>query len=85
MPFSLFLLAVISGIALITNLIVTTLRDGPRASLVSAGIVLVVALDIALILGMTAPFDGPFTVKIDPIVTLFQEITDGRYLPWASG
>jgi len=85
LPFSLFLLAVISGIALITNLIVTTLRDGPRASIVSAGIVLVVALDIALILGMTAPFDGPFTVKIDPIITLFQEITDGRYLPWAGG
>ena len=85
LPFSLFALAVISGIALITNLIVTTLRDGPRASIVSAGIVLVVALDIALILGVTAPFDGPFTVKVDPIVTLFQEITDGRYLPWAGG
>ena len=85
LPFSLFALAVISGIALITNLLVTTLRDGPRASWVSAGIVLVVALDIALILGLTGPFDGPFTVKIDPIVTLFQEISDGRYLPWAGG
>jgi len=83
LPFSLFALAVISGIALITNLIVTTLRDGPRASIVSGGIVLVVALDIALILGVTAPFDGPFTVKVDPIVTLFEEISNGRYLPWA--
>lgn len=83
LPFSLFALAVISGIALVTNLIVTTLRDGRKASIVSAGIVLVVALDIALILGVTAPFDGPFTVKVDPIVTLFQEISDGRYLPWA--
>ncbi|MFM8526940.1 MAG: hypothetical protein ACKOBH_02295 [bacterium] len=85
LPFSLFLLAVISGITLIVNLIVTTLRDGRKASIVSAGIVLVVALDIALILGLTAPFDGPFTVKVDPLVTLYREISDGRYLPWAGG
>lgn len=85
LPFSLFLLAVISGIVLIVNLIITSLRDGRKASLVSAGIVLVVALDIALILGLTAPFDGPFKVKVDPLVTLYREISDGRYLPWAGG
>ncbi len=85
LPFLLFLLAVISGIVLIVNLIITSLRDGRKASFVSAGIVLVVALDIALILGLTAPFDGPFTVKVDPLVTLYREISDGRYLPWAGG
>jgi hypothetical protein len=82
-PFELFALSVIAGLALIANAIVVTLRTGPRDGIVTVGIVVVVGLDLALILALSGPFDGPFEVDPEPLTALLDEVRTGRFLPWS--
>ncbi|CAB4323038.1 MAG: ABC transporter substrate-binding protein [Actinobacteria bacterium] len=82
MPFLLFALSGIAGLALIVNAMFVALRAGGNVSYVVTGIVVIVALDLALILGISAPFRGPFVVDSGPIETLADEVLQGVYLPW---
>jgi hypothetical protein len=82
LPLGLLMLAVLAGVALVSNAIVVTLRSGRWDAVVAAGIVLIVALDLALIVGLDAPFLGPFRVSPAPIETLYHEVSAGGYLPW---
>ena len=82
MPVALFVLSLITGIALIVNAIVVTLRSGRGFALVAAGIIVIVALDLAAIIGISAPFNGPFQASPDPAVQLAAELRNGQYLPW---
>jgi hypothetical protein len=82
-PFELFALSVIAGLALIGNAIIVTLKNGPRDGIVTIGIVVVVGLDLALILALSGPFNGPFEVGVDPLTGLLEEIRSGEYLPWS--
>lgn len=82
-PFELFALSVIAGLALIANAIIVTLRNGPKDGIVTVGIVVVVGLDLALVLALSGPFNGPFEVGVDPLTGLLEEIRSGRYLPWS--
>lgn len=82
-PFELFALSVIAGLALIGNAIIVTLRNGPKDGIVTVGIVVVVGLDLALILALSGPFSGPFSVDPEPLTGLLEEIRTGRYLPWS--
>ena len=82
MPLPLFLLSVIAGLALIVNAGAVTLRSGRWTTVVSVGIVVIVALDLALILAIAGPFRGPFEASREPIATLYVEMRDGTYLPW---
>ena len=75
--------AMIAGLALIGNAIIVTLKNGPRDGIVTIGIVVVVGLDLALILALSGPFNGPFEVGVDPLTGLLQEIRSGEYLPWS--
>lgn len=84
LPIALFALSVIAGIALVANALLVSLRAGPRYGLVALGIVLVVALDLAAILAISAPFRGPFQVDILPIVELVDELRSGQYLDWVT-
>ena len=81
-PFELFALSVIAGLALIANSIVVTLRNGPKDGIVTIGIVVVVGLDLALILALSGPFNGPFAVSPEPLNNLLGEVRAGKYLPW---
>jgi branched-chain amino acid transport system substrate-binding protein len=49
---------------------------------VAVGIILIVALDLALIVGISAPFRGPFVVDAGPVQTMANEVQSGVYLPW---
>ncbi|MGA0122203.1 MAG: hypothetical protein ACO3KD_04250 [Gaiellales bacterium] len=82
LPAPLFALSVVTGAALILGALLVALRSGPRFALVAAGIVLVVGLDLAAILAISAPFDGPFIVPTAPIAQVADEVRNGGYLPW---
>ncbi|MFM8894318.1 MAG: hypothetical protein ACKOE2_02820, partial [Actinomycetales bacterium] len=70
MPILLFLLSVIAGFALIINALFVALRTGGSTVYVAAGIILVVALDLALVIGISAPFRGPFIVDRGPVTAM---------------
>jgi hypothetical protein len=82
LPFPLFALAVIAGLALIVNSLLVAARQGTRYSWVALGIMLAVALDLGAILTISAPFNGGFVVSTDPISELITELQKGEYLPW---
>lgn len=82
MPIQLFLLSVIAGFALIVNALFVALRTGGNTVYVAVGIVVVVALDLALIVGISAPFRGPFIVDRAPVRDMAAEVRTGVYLPW---
>jgi branched-chain amino acid transport system substrate-binding protein len=82
MPFQLFALSAIAGLALIINAMFVALRTGGNVTYVAVGIVVIVALDLALILGISAPFRGPFVVDNEPVRTMSEEVRQGVYLPW---
>ena len=82
MPILLFLLSVIAGFALIINALFVALRTGGSTVYVAAGIILVVALDLALVIGISAPFRGPFIVDRGPVTAMAEEVRTGVYLPW---
>jgi hypothetical protein len=82
MPVALLVLSLMTGVALIVNAIVVTLRAGRGYALVALGIIVIVALDLAAIIGISAPFNGPFQASPQPAVELANELRDGQYLPW---
>lgn len=86
LPLPLFLLAVISGVALIVGSLLVALRSGPRYAFVAAGIILIVGFDLAAILSISAPFAGPTVVSVTaaPIEQVVSELRAGLYLPWIS-
>lgn len=84
LPIALFALSVIAGIALVANALLVALRAGPGYGFVALGIVLVVALDLAAILAISAPFRGPFQVDVAPVTELVNELQAGQYLDWVT-
>lgn len=85
LPFPLFALSLLAGMALIVNSLLVSGRQGARYGLVAAGIVLAVALDLGAILAISAPFTGAFVVDTAPVTELLAELARGAYLPWVSG
>ncbi|MFM7616944.1 MAG: hypothetical protein ACKO72_05725 [Actinomycetes bacterium] len=82
MPGLMFALSVVAGLALIINAVMVSLREGRYAALVAVTIVVIVALDLALIIALSAPFRGGFIVSSAPLEILQDELRHGRYLPW---
>ena len=82
LPMPLLALSVISGLALIINALVIALRAGPKYGFVALGIIALVALDIAAVIAISAPFRGPFVASTTPIEQILREITSGAFLPW---
>ena len=82
MPIELLLLSVIAGFALIINALFVALRSGGNTVYVAVGIIVIVALDLALVVGISAPFRGPFVVDAGPVRTMATEVQAGVYLPW---
>ena len=82
MPIELLLLSAIAGFALIINALFVALRSGGNTVYVAIGIIVIVGLDLALIIGISAPFRGPFVVDAGPVQTMATEVQSGVYLPW---
>lgn len=85
LPGLMFLLSVAAGLALVINAVMVSLREGRYAALVAVTIVVIVALDLALIVSLSAPFRGGFVVSRAPLESLRIELQQGRYLPWITG
>jgi hypothetical protein len=79
MPAPLLVLSLFTGLALIVNAMAVTLRAGRVYVLLAGGIIIVVALELGAIIGIAAPFSGPFVVDPEPIEQLIVEIRAGDY------
>ena len=82
LPTPLFVLALIAGVALAGNALLVSNRSGRNYGLVAGGIVVIIALDVAAILAISAPFQGAFLVDTAPISQLASEVQTGQYLPF---
>jgi hypothetical protein len=82
LPTPLFILALIAGLALAGNALLVSNRSGRNYGLVAGGIVVIIALDVAAILAISAPFQGAFLVDTAPISQLASEVQTGQYLPF---
>ncbi len=78
-PAPLLILSLFAGFALIVNALAVTLRAGRAYALLAGGIMVVVALELGAIIGIAAPFSGPFIADPEPIEQLTEEIRRGDY------
>ena len=85
LPTTLIILAVLAGLSLITNAIIVAGRSGRRYGVIAAGIILLVALDITVVLAMNTPFGGPFGVSSSPISHFVTQLHGGEFVPWVVG
>ena len=82
LPLPLLLLCIVAGAVLIVNALIHVVKAGTKYSFLATGLVLLVALDMAAILAIEDPFQGPFRANSAPIEKLVDELQEGRYKPW---
>ena len=70
---------VASGVALIVNAGALTCRSSTRTSLLVGGLAVVVALSLALLFALSAPWDGPLIVSGRAIDTVVQDLRAGFF------
>jgi hypothetical protein len=70
---------VASGVALIVNAGALTFRSSVRTSLLVVGLAGVVALSLALLFALSAPWDGPLVVSGQPIDTVVRDLNVGFF------
>ncbi|MFF4014992.1 hypothetical protein [Streptomyces sp. NPDC001843] len=70
---------VVSGLALIVNAGALVFRSSLRASLLIAGIASVVGLSLALLLALSAPWNGPFIVSGHPLDAIIGDLKSGFF------
>lgn len=81
LPAPLFLLAFVSGVVLCLNAIAmaVSLEDG--VAIIIGGLVVLIALDLALVVAISDPFRGPLRVVPDAIEAVVDELEAGRFGP----
>ncbi len=72
---------VASGLALVVNAGALTTRSSARTSLLVGGLAVVVALSLALLFALSAPWNGPLTVSGDPIDVVVRDLGVGFFHP----
>ena len=70
---------VLSGLALIVNSSALALAAGRRVALLTSGLVVVVALAVALLFALSAPFSGGFVVDDAPIADVISDLRSGVF------
>ncbi|HUQ62216.1 MAG TPA: hypothetical protein VM121_00490 [Acidimicrobiales bacterium] len=68
-----------SGVALIVNAGALTFRSSVRPSLLVAGLAVVVALSLALLFALSAPWDGALIVSGQPIDSVLRDLEAGFF------
>jgi hypothetical protein len=68
-----------SGLALIANTTILTLRGGWRPALLVTGLSIVVGLSLALLFALGTPWQGPITVSGRPIDSVAYDLTVGYF------
>ena len=69
----------LSGLALILNTTVLTLRSGLRPALLVSGLVVVIGLSLALLFALGTPWRGSITVSGQPIDAVAHDLTTGYF------
>ena len=69
----------LSGLALILNTTVLTLRSGLRPALLASGLVVVIGLSLALLFALGTPWRGSITVSGQPIDSVAHDLTTGYF------
>ena len=72
---------VASGLALVVNAGALTTRSSARTSLLVGGLAVVVALSLALLFALSAPWNGPLTVSGEPIDVVVRDLGGGFFHP----
>ena len=75
----LFGLAFLSGVMLAINSIAVSLRFEPGYVLLIGGLIVLIALDLALLVTIGSPFNGPLKVKPRPLQRMLDHLEAGRY------
>ena len=69
----------LSGLALILNTAVLTLRSGRRPALLASGLVMVIGLSLALLFALGTPWQGSISVSGQPIDSVAHDLTTGYF------
>ncbi len=75
----LFLLAFLSGVMLSINAVAVSLRFEPAYVLLIGGLIVLIALDLALLVTIGSPFNGPLKVAPKPLARMLRHLEAGRY------
>ncbi len=81
LPAPLFLLAFVSGVVLCLNAIAVAAGPLDWVAIVIGGLIVLIALDLALIVSISDPFRGPMRVLPTPIESILDHVEDGRFGP----
>jgi hypothetical protein len=81
LPTPLFFLASISGVMLTLNSVALSLHLERGYAIVIAGLVILVALDLALLVALMAPFSGALRVHGRALARVLDELESGVYGP----
>ena len=84
LPAPLFLLTFVSGVVLSLNAIAVAVSLDAWVAVIIGGLVVLIALDLALIVAISDPFRGPMRVLPTPIEAVLGELEAGDYGPTAA-
>jgi len=83
LPTPLFLLAFLSGIMLSLNAVAVSLHLERGYSILIGALVVLIAMDLALLVALATPFCGALLVHSRPIARVLLDLEEGRYGPLA--
>jgi len=81
LPVLYVIVLVLSGVALIVNATVLTLRSSRRSAILASGLAAVIGLSLALLFALGTPWRGPITVSGHPIDAVVHDLDTGYFHP----
>ncbi|MDH4076125.1 MAG: DUF4239 domain-containing protein [Acidimicrobiia bacterium] len=82
LPAPLFILAFVSGVVLCLNAIAVAVSLNGWVAIVIGGLVVLIALDLALVVAISDPFRGSLRVVPRPLEEVQRELEAGRFGSW---
>jgi hypothetical protein len=79
LPIPLFLLASLAGVMLTLNSVALSLHVERGYSIVIGGLVILIAMDLALLIALAAPFAGALRVHGRALARVLQDLEEGDY------
>jgi hypothetical protein len=81
LPAPLFLLAFVSGVVLCLNAIAVAVDLDDWVAIIIGGLIVLIALDLALVVAISDPFRGPMRVLPRPLGGVLDELRAARFGP----
>ncbi len=79
LPAPLFVLAFVSGVVLCLNAVAIAVSLDDWVTIIVGGLVVLIALDLALVVAISDPFRGPMRVMPTPIEAVLGDLEAGRF------